>query len=174
MIPGTSIAIIVIALVIGLSLRSFKYGLLSILPNVIPIIMGYGLWYLLIGRVGFAISMVGSVTLGIIVDDTIHFLAKYVKIKREEQKTPEEAILQTFQLVGPALFSTSVILVMGFSILMLSDFLMNWILGFFSAMVIIVALLVDFLFLPAILLFVDKWYTKTKSKLNKTPIKEAA
>jgi hypothetical protein len=129
---------------------------ISILPNIIPAIISYGIWSLLVGEAGFAIAVVGSVTLGIVVDDTVHFLSKYSLAKKENNLSADEAIRYAFENVGSALVATSVILVLGFSILMLSSFKMNFILGALSALTISVALIIDFTFLPAILNILDK------------------
>ena len=153
---GTLLAFLLITGVMIISLRSWKYGLISILPNIIPAGMAMGLWSLMIGQAGFAISIVGSVTLGIVVDDSVHFLTKYVLAKREKGLSAKEAIRDSFLNVGPALVATSVILTAGFSVMMLSTFKMNWILGSLSAMTIVIALVVDFTFLPALLSYIDK------------------
>ncbi len=153
---GTMIAFALITLTLMIALKSFKYGLISLLPNMIPAGMAFGIWSLTVGEAGFAISIVGSVTLGIVVDDTVHFLTKYVRARREKGLAANEAINAAFGNVGPALVATSVILVAGFSVLMLSTFKMNWILGALSALTIAVALIVDFTFLPALLSLVDR------------------
>jgi predicted RND superfamily exporter protein len=163
---GTMIAFALITLTLMIALKSVKYGLISLLPNIIPAGMAFGIWSLTVGEAGFAISVVGSVTLGIVVDDTVHFLSKYVRARREKGLTADEAINVAFGNVGPALVATSVILVAGFSVLMLSTFKMNWILGALSALTIAVALIVDFTFLPALLSFVDKDKEKNKSNVG--------
>jgi len=152
---GTLLAFGLITIVLMFSLKSFKYGLISLLPNVIPAILAYGVWSLTVGTAGFAIAVVTSVTIGIVVDDTVHFLSKYVRAKREGHSTTHQAIRYSFSNVGIALVVTSIILVLGFSILMLSPFKMNAILGALSALTIGIALLVDFSFLPAVLAMVD-------------------
>jgi outer membrane lipoprotein-sorting protein len=158
---ATLFAFILITFVMIFALRSVKYGLLSLLPNVIPAIIGYGLWSIFVGEAGFAIAVVGSVTLGIVVDDTVHFLAKYALAKKENNFSADEAVKYAFENVGSALIATSVILVIGFSILMFSTFKMNFILGALSALTIGVALIIDFTFLPAVLYLMDKEKNKT-------------
>jgi len=153
---GTLLAFALITITLVFSLRSWKYGIISLLPNVIPAVISYGLWSLFVGKAGFAIAIVSSVTLGIVVDDTVHFLSKYVRAIKEKGMTPKDAIEYAFSSVGSALVVTSVILSIGFSVLMFSPFKMNVILGTLSAMTIIAALVVDFTMLPAILALVDK------------------
>ena len=67
-----------------LSLRSLPLGLLSLIPNGLPIITTFGAWAVLVGTVGFSVAAVASVSLGIVVDDTVHFLSKYARGKREK------------------------------------------------------------------------------------------
>jgi uncharacterized protein len=166
MATGTILAFLLISFVLVLSLKSLRYGLISLLPNIVPALMAFGVWSLTIGQAGFAIAIVTSVTLGIVVDDTVHFLSKYVRAKREKGLSSEDAIIESFDNVGTALIATTIILTSGFSILMLSPFLMNWTLGALSALTIAIALLVDFTFLPAVLLFFDAEKTK-EGKINK-------
>lgn len=156
MTKGTIIAFILITLTLIVAIGSFKYGLVSLLPNAIPAGLGFGVWSLAVGEAGFAIAIVGSVTLGIVVDDTVHFLSKYVRARREKGYDSVEAIRDAFENVGPALIVTTVVLVCGFSVLMLSPFKMNVVLGALSAMTIGLALIVDFLLLPALLPVIDR------------------
>ena len=155
MVWGTLLAFGLITVVMIVALGSVKYGLLSLIPNLVPIVLGYGLWALLVGEAGFTIAIVGSVTLGIVVDDSVHFLSKYNLAKRERGLGVVEAIQYAFQNVGSALIMTSVILVIGFGVLMFSSFKMNYILGALSALTIALALVVDFTLLPAVLSFSD-------------------
>lgn len=173
---GTLFAFLLISVVLILSLKSVRYGMVSLLPNMVPTFLAFGIWGLTVGEAGFAIAVVTSVTLGIVVDDTVHFLSKYVRARREKGLNAEEAILESFNGVGTALIATTVILTAGFSILMLSPFLMNWTLGALSALTIAIALVVDFTFLPAILVAFDskKEYTNTiiKNKGDKMTLKQ--
>lgn len=155
MLWGTGIAFTLITIIMVISLRSFRYGVVSLLPNILPATVAIGLWSILVGEAGFSIAFVASVTLGIIVDDTVHFLSKYTLARKEKQLNVEDAIHYALQHVGGALVSTSIILVLGFSILMLSGFKLNFVLGALSALTIAIALIMDFTFLPALLRFTD-------------------
>ncbi len=157
MLEGTFVALVLISLVLTLFLRSLRVGLLSLIPNLAPIGMGFGLWALAVGEVGLALSVVGSMTLGIVVDDTVHFLAKYLRARREQGATPEEAVRYAFHTVGTALWVTTLVLMLGFGILALSDFKLNSAMGLLTALTIGLALLADFFFLPPLLMqFGDK------------------
>ena len=82
MISGELISIAVVSLVMMLILRSVGLGLLSLVPNLLPAGMAFGIWGLLVGQVGMASSVVAAMTLGILVDDTVHFLGKYQYARR--------------------------------------------------------------------------------------------
>jgi len=102
------------------------------------------------------------VALGIIVDDTVHFLSKFRRARVELGKSTEEAIHYSFHTVGTALFLTSIVLVCGFLVLTFSGFRMNVQLGFMTAISIICALLADFLFLPTLIMKLSKLATENK------------
>lgn len=155
MLFGSVIALVLISPILGVALRSTKYGLLSLLPNLIPATVAFGIWGLLSGEVGLGLSVVIGTTLGIVVDDTVHFINKYLYARRQ-QMTPQQAIHYSFQNVGQALWLTTFILAAGFSILILSDYRVNGEMGLMTAITIVIALVADFLFLPALLLAADK------------------
>ncbi len=156
MINGAIVAILAISLTMILALRSLKFGLLSLLPNAMPAAIAFGLWGLLVGEVNLAAAGVYSITLGIIVDDTIHFFAKYLHARRVDGKSPEDSIRYAYATVGSALFVTTAVLVCGFAVLTISDFTLNVTVGTMSATIIGIALLFDMLFLPALLLYFDR------------------
>jgi len=152
MLIGTSIALALISMVLIIALRSVKIGLISLIPNLVPAAMGFGLWGLLVGEVGLGLSVVMSMTLGIVVDDTVHFLSKYLRARREKNMCSEDAVRYAFKTVGRALFTTTVVLVAGFLVLAMSSFQLNAGMGLLTAIVISFALAVDFLLLPPILM----------------------
>jgi len=155
MLSGTSIALVLISMILIFALRSIKIGFISLLPNLIPAAMGFGLWGILVGEVGLALSIVTGMTLGIVVDDTVHFLSKYLRARREKGFSAEDAVRYAFTHVGRALMTTSIILVVGFSVIAQSTFELNASMGLLTAIVIIFALAADFLFLPALLIKFD-------------------
>ncbi|MGH8529013.1 MAG: efflux RND transporter permease subunit [Nevskiales bacterium] len=156
MINGAIVAIVLISLTMILSLRSLKFGLISLIPNALPAAMAFGLWGMLVGEVNLAAAGVYSITLGIIVDDTIHFFAKYLHARRVEGKSPEDAIRYAYATVGSALFVTTAVLICGFAVLTISDFTLNVTVGTMSATIIGIALFFDMLFLPALLMWIDR------------------
>ncbi len=152
MLGGNAMAMVLISFLLIFAFRSFKYGVLSLVPNLMPAIMGFGLWGLLVGEVGVSLSVVVAMTLGIVVDDTIHFMSKYLRARREQGLDAEDAIRAAFSSVGVALIMTSVVLIAGFAVLALSSFKMNAGMGLLTAITIGLALFADFLFLPPLLL----------------------
>ena len=156
MLIGTTVALILISLILIFALRSLKIGLISLVPNLVPAAMGFGLWGLLVGEVGLALSVVTSMTLGIVVDDTVHFLSKYLRAHRERGFGAQAAVRYAFTNVGRAMLITSIVLVAGFLILAMSSFKLNSGMGLLSAIVITIALLADFLLLPPLLIKLEE------------------
>jgi predicted RND superfamily exporter protein len=155
MLFGTAMALILISLLLAFALRSVRYGVISLLPNFIPASVGFGLWYFIDGQIGLALSVVAGMTLGIVVDDTVHFLSKYKHARDQYGKSSEEAVKYAFSSVGRALWITTLVLVAGFMVLAQSTFTLNSDMGLLTAVTIAVALIVDFLFLPPLLMMLD-------------------
>jgi len=156
MLVGTSVALVLISLILIFALRSLKIGLISLIPNMAPAAMGFGLWGLLYGQVGLGLSIVAGLTLGIVVDDTVHFLSKYLRARREQGMNSEDAVRYAFNTVGVALLVTTIVLVAGFLVLAQSAFKLNSDMGLLTSITIAFALLADFLFLPPLLMKIDK------------------
>jgi len=170
MILGTTVALILISFILIFALRSLKIGLLSLVPNLIPAAMGFGLWGLLVSEVNVGLSIVTGMTLGIVVDDTVHFLSKYLRARREKGLGTEEAVRYAFSTVGTALWVTSAVLISGFMILTLSTFKLNSDMGLLTSIVIAFALFADFLLLPTLLMKLDK--KKSLQEFNSEPVTE--
>jgi predicted RND superfamily exporter protein len=155
MIGGTIVALALISIVLMMALRSLQIGALSLITNLAPIGMGYGIWALIDGEIGMALSVVASMTFGIVVDDTVHFLSKYLRARREQGLHPEDAVKYAFDTVGRALIVTSIVLVAGFLVLTTSDFALNSKTGLSVSIVIACALFTVLLFLPPLLMKID-------------------
>ena len=166
MFTGNVLAVVLIAIVLMLSLRSFSLGGLSLIPNVLPILMTFGLWAILVGRVGMAAATVSATSLGIIVDNTVHFLTKYLRARREHGYDRPEAIEYAFRTVGMAIIANAIILTVGFAFLAFSTFRINVEMGLLTALAIAVALVVDFLLLPALLMVGHKRNVNTKGDIS--------
>ncbi|MBE4429172.1 MMPL family transporter [Vibrio parahaemolyticus] len=163
MLSTLPITLVLISALLIFALRSVRLGLISLMPNIAPAVIGFGLWALISGEINLGLSVVVTLTLGIVVDDAVHFLSKYQRARRDGQ-TAEQAVRYAFHTVGRALWITTVVLVAGFSVLAMSSFRLNADMGQLSAIVIFIALVVDFLFLPTLLMLFDK-----KAYLQESP-----
>tara|TARA_R110000823_G_scaffold210224_14_gene340587 strand:- start:21069 stop:23372 length:2304 start_codon:yes stop_codon:yes gene_type:complete len=156
MLSGSLFAVLLISGCLVLAFRSLRYGLVSLIPNLFPAFVALGLWGTLVGEVNIAASVVFSLTLGIIVDDTTHFLVKYIEARRGLGLSAENAVRYTFDAVGSALVSTSIVLALGFLALVQSDFSVNATSGLLVAATITIAIVLDLLFLPTLLIKSDR------------------
>ncbi len=156
MLVGTTVALIGISFILIFALRSLRLGLTSLVPNLIPGALGFGIWGLAVGEVGISLSVVTAMTLGIVVDDTVHFLSKYRRARRELGCASPDAVRVAFRTVGRALLTTSLVLVAGFVVVSLSSFELNAGMGKLTAMVIALALMADFFLLPPLLMKVER------------------
>ena len=156
MLFGSILALVLISMILIFALRSVKIGLISLAPNLFPVAMAFGIWGVLVSEVGLAIATVVAMTLGIVVDDTVHFLSKYLRARREHGMDAPEAVRYSFNTVGSALLITTVVLVLGFCVLGTSGYRPSSHVGWLSSITIMVALIADFLFLPTLLIYLDR------------------
>ena len=154
MLLGTVIAMGLVSLLLLLVFRSVRLGVISLIPNFVPAAMAMGLWGYAVGEVGVAASVVTAIAFGIVVDDTIHFMTKYVSA-RKSGLLPSESVQSAFRSVGRALFATTVVFGLGFMVFAASGLVTNQALGLLVGMTVIIALLADFLFLPPLLMALD-------------------
>ena len=153
---GNIVALILITLILILALRSFKLGMLSIIPNVTPVLVGFGIWALYKGQINTGMVIVFGMTLGIIVDDTVHFMSKFLRAKRELGYNSEQAVVYAFETVGKALVTTTIVLLAGFSVLSTSAFALNSYMARLTVIIISAALIIDFILLPSLLILVNR------------------
>lgn len=154
MILGTGLGFLAIAAILMVALRSARMGIISLIPNILPAAMAFGVWAWLVGDVGFAVSIVAGLSIGIIVDDTVHFLTKY-NLKRRTHDAPD-AVRYAFRTVGPAIIGTTFIVAIGFAMLGLSTFRVTAYMGLLTSLTVAAALVIDFLLLPTLLLALDR------------------
>lgn len=152
---GTLLALVLISAVMMLVLRSVRLGLISLVPNLLPALLAYGIWGYISGHVDLGLSIVACMSLGLVVDDTVHFLAKYRNARARGEST-EAAIEYAFSTVGVAMIITSLVLAAGFALLLLSPFSPTWGMGGLMALTVIVALLADLILLPLLLMLLDR------------------
>ncbi len=150
-LTSTFTAIFSITLVMVIFLRSIKLGLVAMIPNLVPIVVG-GAFLKLIGQpLDMGTVIVASVCLGIAVDDTIHVLANYRRL-RSQGLPPDEAVASVLAHVGRALVATTAILVISFGSFVFADFTPNLYFGMLTAVILGVALLTDLTVTCAILM----------------------
>ena len=150
MFTGAVVVLIVISATMIVALRSWRYGLLSLIPNLVPAIMAFGIWGVVFGEVNLGSTVVTVMTFGIVVDDTVHMMMTYIR-QRRLGFDPRESVRRMLANVGTAIALTSVTLVAGFSIIAMSSFAINAHLGALTALVVAMAFLADLLLLPVLL-----------------------
>ena len=150
-ILSVTIAFVLISIILMVFFRSVGLGLLAMIPNAIPLIIGGGVLFLIGKTLDVGVALVTSVCLGIAVDDTIHVLSNYRRL-RTEGKTPRAAVIDVLAYTSPALVTTSVILIGAFGIFVFGTFVPNLYFGLMVAVILSVALITDLTFLPALLL----------------------
>jgi len=155
MVSGTIIAFILISACLMLALRSLRLGIISLLPNIAPPAVAMGIFSIFQTEVGFWTAFVTATAIGLIVDATVHMLTKYRHARIELGYHASDAVRYSFTTVGTALWVSSFILVSGFMVLTQSPFLINAMLGAVVALTILMALILDFLLLPPLLIAVD-------------------
>ncbi|MGR6780120.1 Putative uncharacterized protein [Moritella viscosa] len=156
MLIGTVVALLLISLLLGVVLKSWRFGVLSLLPNLAPAAVAFGIWGLYDGQIGLGLSVVMGMTLGIVVDDTVHFLSKYLHARRDLNTDSSTAVHYAFDHVGRALCVTTFVLIAGFLVLAQSSFKLNSDMGMLTAITIFIALVIDFFFLPPLLMLLDR------------------
>ncbi|MFH0780980.1 MAG: efflux RND transporter permease subunit [Pseudomonadota bacterium] len=144
------IALVLISVLMIFMLGRLRMGLISMLPNIFPLVAVLGLmgWFDI--PLDFGTILVGSISIGIIVDDTIHFLHNFSRYYAES-KDPKSATLRTLKTAGRAMLATSVVLMGGFLCNLFSGLTLNQYTGFLIAATIFIALVSDFLLTPALL-----------------------
>jgi len=156
MTKATFVALIGISILLCFALRSLGWGLLSMVPNVIPAVIAFGIWGFINGHISMTVALVSTMTLGIVVDDTVHFLSKYLHAKRHYGHSPDLALRYAFTTVGIALVITTLVLVIGFGVMSLSPFEPSARMAELALITIASALIFDLLFLPALIGTVEK------------------
>ncbi|WP_276495982.1 efflux RND transporter permease subunit [Pontibacter litorisediminis] len=152
MMQGLLIAFAVIAVIVGLIFRSFRMVVISLIPNIIPLLMIGGMMGFMGVKLTVSVSIIFTIAFGIAVDDTIHFLSK-LKLELMAGKSLPYAVKSTFISAGKAIIITSCILVGGFLTLVLSTFDATYYVGLFVSLTLIFAVVADLLLLPVLLLY---------------------
>ncbi|RED48153.1 efflux RND transporter permease subunit [Aestuariispira insulae] len=170
MLTGTVLAFLAISASLAIALKSVRLGLISIIPNLVPAGIAFGIWGMSVGVVGLAASVITATSLGLIVDATVHIMSKYNRARKEHGYDAADAIRYSFSTVGLALWVATAILVAGFAVLALSGFRLNWEMGLLTALAIAAAIVVDFLLLPPLLMLFDRSRKTNDSAARAEPV----
>lgn len=163
MLAGTTVALLMISILLMILFKSVKYGMISLIPNLVPAFIAYGIWGMTAGYIDLALSVVICMSLGIVVDDSVHFLSKYMRARKHLQLNAAQSIDYSFHIVGKALVTTTVILVAGFAMMLFSPLQPTASTGALLCLTLVVALLVDFTLLPIVLNKVDSREERMRS-----------
>jgi hypothetical protein len=155
MVAGIFLSIGFTSILIGLALKNVKLGLSALLATVLPIIYGFGLWGLFNDTIGLATTAIIALTIGIVVDDAVHMLYRFVDARNRLESTPWQAAGFSLHRVGTAISATSIVMVGGLSALLFSSFELNSSFGFCTCLIIAVALLFNLFVLPRLLVWAD-------------------
>lgn len=159
LILGLLISALIIALITALMFNfSLKMVIISLLPNLLPIFLIGGIMAASGITLKVSTSMIFSISFGIAVDDTIHFLSR-MRIELSKGQSMLYAIKRTFLSTGKAIILTTIILSGGFMTLIFSSFLGTFYVGFLIGLTLIFAVICDMLYLPVLL-----WFFKSKEK----------
>ncbi len=140
-----------IFLLILVALRSLPLAVIAMIPNVLPVLLFFGLLGAGVAPLSLPTSLIGSVALGIAIDDTVHYILRY-RAERLAGQEPEEASRRASRSVGTAIVTTCAMLVVGYSIIALSGFATLREFGLLSAGTMLLCLVTDLILLPALLL----------------------
>lgn len=166
LLQSVAVASVVILVVLVVAFRSLWLGLASILPNGLPLLATAALLMLLGIPLQFASVLVFSICLGIAVDDTIHLISRY-QHERSQQRGHSAAVRHALRRVGPALITTTVVLLMGFAAACFSPLPTVCVFGTLACLALLTALAADVVLLPALLLCIGP-------RLDRAPVEHPA
>lgn len=157
LLQGYSIGLVLITISLIIGMKSLHYGILSIIPNLLPATIVFGFWGLFIGQLDPFVMMLFSISIGLVVDDTVHLLSHYLE-KRREGKEKTDAINYAIKTAGPALSITTIVLALGTTILIWANTLYFQQAAKLLVPIVVLALLLDLLYLPTVLRRFDKQF----------------
>ena len=155
LLQGYAFSLLMITLTLIIGLRSVYYGLLSMVPNLLPAVLVFGAWGLMVGRIDPFVMMLFSISIGLVVDDTVHVLSTY-QIGRAEGLLPPAAIHRAMEKAGPALIITTAVLALGTCVLIGASTLYFQQAATLLVPIVVLALLLDLTFFPALLMRFDR------------------
>jgi uncharacterized protein len=156
MLVGIGIALVATALAIGIWFRSARLSLVAFIATTIPVLAGFGLWGWSAEPIGLATTAIIALTVGVVVDDTAHFLYRFLDSRASLGLTSLQAAAYSTHKVGTAITSTSIVLSAGLGLLAFSTFQVNSIFGIVTTLIIMLALLFDLAILPRLAVWADR------------------
>ncbi len=153
-VKSFGLALLIIGLCFFVIFRSIKYGFFALIPSIFPVIFTGAIMYLLGISLNLGTMIIGAMTIGIAVDDSIHVMNRYLTALRDGKPLKERIHLAMTES-GRAVIFSSIVLVLGFSVMLLGSFTPFIYTGLISAAVMTMALIGDLFFLPAILFVWD-------------------
>ena len=150
LLQGYSISLLLITLCLTLGFSSLHFGLLSVIPNLLPATMVFGFWAFFVGQIDPFVMMLFSISIGLVVDDTVHILSHYLESRRGGARKAE-AIGISISTAGPALTITTMVLALGTTVLIFANTLYFQQSAKLLVPIVVLALVLDLLYLPTIL-----------------------
>ena len=162
LIWSLSLTLLIVSVMLLVIFRRVKLLWILMLPNILPVVLVLGVMGWLGLTIDMGVAIAGAIIIGVAVDDTIHFLAKYFDA-RKRGLSMAESFDEVLQYAGRAILFTTVVLSFSFAVFLFSDFVPNRNFGIVTAVALAIALLADLLLLPALLsMFDTKSYTVSK------------
>ncbi|WP_339858606.1 efflux RND transporter permease subunit [Pseudohongiella acticola] len=155
LIQSYLISLVMITAALTIGLRSLYFGLVSVVPNLLPATLVFGLWGLLVGTVDPFVMMLFSISIGLVVDDTVHILSTYQR-QRQQGLPVDSAIQAAVTKAGPALAITTAVLALGALILLMASTLYFQQAARLLVPIVVLALILDLTFLPVLLSRLEK------------------
>lgn len=152
---GMLFSLIAVTATLLIIMKKKRLGMISVIPNVIPLFVSFGAWGVLVGKSGLGLSVVAPMSLGIIVDDTVHFLTHYRQF-RTAGSCAADALKKTYAELTSAVVTTSTILSLAFLTMTISGFQPSREMGILTAVTIAAALFADLFLLPSLLVLFDR------------------
>ncbi|GJM13912.1 MAG: RND transporter [Pseudohongiella sp.] len=150
LLQGYSISLVLITISLIIGMRSVYFGLLSIIPNLLPATMVFGFWALFVGQLDPFVMMLFSISIGLVVDDTVHLLSHYLE-KRRAGFEKTNSIDYAIKTAGPALSITTIVLALGTTILIAANTIYFQQAAKLLVPIVVLALVLDLFYLPTIL-----------------------
>ncbi len=155
LIESITLAVVTISIIMLLIFRNWRMLPLFIVPNILPIALVVGVMGWLHIDIDMGVAIAGAIIIGVAVDDTIHFMVKYIEARKRGDSL-EDAMKYVMSYAGSAIIFTTIVLSLAFLVFIFSDFNPNYHFGVVTASALIIAVIVDLVALPALLMLIDK------------------